>query len=88
MPGGKYTPEDLGRFLEAASADGDLSLLEIAWAVAAEEGPKSYSLQQMSQLLFDSTTPLTQYITYHMLLQDTVYFKVVNREGIAPQVGL
>jgi len=77
LPGTQYTAADLDRFLQTAASDGgDLSLLEIAWAVAVDEGAgKSYSLAEMSELLFDSSTPLSQYTTYHMLLKDAVYFK-------------
>jgi hypothetical protein len=80
VPGSQYTAADLDRFLEIAASDGeDLSLLELAWAIAADEGAgKSYSLAEMSELLFDSRTPMSQYTTYHMLLRDTVYFKQVG----------
>ena len=81
LPGTQYTAADLDRFLQTAASDGgDLSLLEIAWAVAVDEGAgKSYTLADMSVLLFDSSTPLSQYTTYHMLLKDAVYFKQVGR---------
>lgn len=37
LPGGGYTLDDLGRF-SAAAAGADASLLEIAWAIAADDG--------------------------------------------------
>jgi hypothetical protein len=76
LPGSNYQPADVQRFAEAAAA-ADLSLLEIAWAVAAEE-VRSYSLQEMSKLLFDDLAALSQYITFSMLLHDTIYFKQVS----------
>lgn len=75
LPGNGYTPESLDSF-SAAAAAADASLLEIAWAVAAEEpAGTSYSLSQLCQLLFDTQTPLDQYATFSMLLADKVYFK-------------
>jgi hypothetical protein len=77
LPGSNYQPADVQRFAEAAAA-ADLSLLEIAWAVAAED-MRSYSLQEMTQLLFDDAAALSQYITFSMLLQDSIYFKQVGK---------
>lgn len=75
LPGNAYTPDSLEHF-SAAAAAADSSLLEIAWAVAAEEpAGTSYSLSQLSQLLFDTEAPLDQYATFSMLLSDKVYFK-------------
>lgn len=42
LPGGGYTPDDLNRFSTAA-AGADASLLEIAWAIAAEDDGSSAS---------------------------------------------
>lgn len=75
LPGNAYTPDSLEQF-SAAAAAADVSLLEIAWAVAAEEpAGTSYSLSQLSQLLFDSEGPRDQYATFNMLLADKIYFK-------------
>ena len=75
LPGSGYTAEALDTFTAAAAA-ADSSLLEIAWAVAAEEpAGTSYSLSQLCELLFDSGTPLDQYATFSMLLADRIYFK-------------
>lgn len=75
LPGSAYTPESLQQF-SAAAAAADNSLLEIAWAVAAEEpAGTSYSLSQLSQLLFDTDAPQEQYATFNMLLVDDIYFK-------------
>ena len=54
-----------------------MSLLEIAWAVAAEE-PRSYSLAELAMLLFDEDHALPQYVTFCMLLHDEIYFKPVS----------
>jgi hypothetical protein len=85
LPGSNYQPADVQRFAEAAAA-ADLSLLEIAWAVAAED-VRSYSLQEMAKLLFDDAAALLQYITFSMLLHDAIYFKQVSSEH-APQLLL
>jgi hypothetical protein len=75
LPGSGYMPDSLQQF-SAAAAAADSSLLEIAWAVTAEEpAGTSYSLSQLSQLLFDSDAPLDQYATFNMLLADQIYFK-------------
>eukprot|EP00882_Tetradesmus_deserticola_P029568 GHRQ01033134.1.p1 GENE.GHRQ01033134.1~~GHRQ01033134.1.p1 ORF type:complete len:155 (-),score=60.34 GHRQ01033134.1:559-1023(-) len=76
LPGSSYQAADVQRFADAAAA-ADLSLLEIAWAVAAEE-VRSYSLQEMAKLLFDDDAALPQYITFSMLLHDAIYFKQVS----------
>lgn len=78
LPGGNYQPADVQHFAEAAAA-ADLSLMEIAWAVAAED-VRSYSLQEMAKLLFDDAAALPQYITFSMLLHDSVYFKQVSAD--------
>uniref|UniRef100_A0A383WAQ3 RNB domain-containing protein n=1 Tax=Tetradesmus obliquus TaxID=3088 RepID=A0A383WAQ3_TETOB len=80
LPGGNYQPADVQRFAEAAAA-ADLSLMEIAWAVAAED-VRSYSLQEMAKLLFDDAAALPQYITFSMLLHDSIYFKQVFKGGV------
>lgn len=68
--------DDVQRFAAAAEA-ADMSLLEIAWAVASEE-PRSYSLAELAQLLFDDNKALPQYVTFCMLLHDEIYFKPVS----------
>lgn len=82
LPGSGYTPDSLQQF-SAAAAAADSSMLEIAWAVAAEEpAGTSYSLSQLSQLLFDSDAPLDHYATFNMLLADQIYFKSAYKGGV------
>jgi hypothetical protein len=89
LPGNAYTPDSLDQFSAAAAAAADVSLLEIAWAVAAEEPPgTSYSLSQLSQLLFDSEGPRDQYATFNMLLADKIYFKSNYKVGCSTVVGM
>lgn len=77
VPGDGYTQEDLQRFV-AAAAECDMSLLEIAWAIAVEDSSTpAVSLSALCELLFDTDAPLQQYTTYCMLNKDRVYFKQV-----------
>lgn len=79
LPGVNYAEDDVQRFASAAEA-ADMSLLEIAWAIAAES-PRSYSLAEMAKLLFDGDQGLQQYITFCMLLHDEIYFQPVSGAG-------
>lgn len=76
LPGGNFLVDDVRRFAAAAEA-ADMSLLEVAWAIATEE-PRSYSLAELATLLFNEHHALPQYITFCMLLHDEIYFKPVS----------
>jgi hypothetical protein len=77
LPGSNYNQDDLQRFTEAAAA-ADASTLEIGWAVAADDS-RSYSLTELSKLLFDEVAALEQFITFQLLVHDRIYFKQVCR---------
>lgn len=75
LPGNGYTSDAIQQCSSAAAA-ADQSLLEIAWAVAAEEQEgNTFSLEQLCQLLFDAQGAKEVYTTFSMLLADKVYFK-------------
>jgi hypothetical protein len=80
LPGSDYKANDLEQFQRQATAEGDMSLMEIAWAVASED-PRPHTLPELSALLFDSTTAASLYVTYVMLQRDVVYFKQVGAQG-------
>eukprot|EP00879_Flechtneria_rotunda_P004803 GHRR01005075.1.p1 GENE.GHRR01005075.1~~GHRR01005075.1.p1 ORF type:complete len:775 (+),score=250.97 GHRR01005075.1:386-2710(+) len=80
LPGSNYVLDDVQRFTAAAEA-ADMSLLDIAWAVAAEDS-RSYSLPELSKLLFADELALSQYMTFWMLLQDSIYFKTTFKAGV------
>ncbi|MEW5298704.1 MAG: hypothetical protein WDW38_000552 [Sanguina aurantia] len=79
LPGGPYNEADMGRFSKAAAA-ADASLLELTWELTGEESAGSaLSVESMSSLLFDSTTPTNLYTTLKLLRGDTLYYKQVGR---------
>lgn len=88
LPGDGYTPSDLERF-SAAAAAADASLLEIAWAIAAEEGSDggggggvgggALALPELAALLYDGAGALEQWTTFWLLAHDRVFFKQAVR---------
>ncbi len=89
LPGSGYAAADLEKFTKAA-AEADASILELAWAIAAEDDGsggggggsrtsgtvgKPLSLQELASLLFDSEGALEVWTTYWLLLNDRVFFK-------------
>jgi hypothetical protein len=92
---GSHTPAELER-LWAAAAAVDASLLEIAWAIAAEDGGGGGSgsggaaaaplaLPDLAALLFDGDGAEAQWLAYWLLARDRVYFKQAVRRGRAGQ---
>jgi hypothetical protein len=87
LPGSDYKANDLEQFQRQAAAEGDMSLMEIAWAVASED-PRPHTLPELSTLLFDNDTAANLYVTYVMLQRDAVYFKQVRPgQGLLSQAG-
>lgn len=76
LPGSNYSQADVQRFIDAVTA-ADMSILELAWSVAAEDF-RSYSLPEMAHLLFDDQTAVSQYVTFCMMLHDDIFFKPVS----------
>eukprot|EP00775_Hariotina_reticulata_P005095 gene5095-5336_t len=88
LPGSNYNQDDLQRFTTTATA-ADASLLEIGWAVAADDN-RSYSLPELSKLLFDEVTALDQFVTFQLLVQDRIYFKqdfALKPQGKCPEAA-
>ncbi|GIL47259.1 hypothetical protein Vafri_4119 [Volvox africanus] len=79
LPGAGYKEADVVAFTAAAEAV-DMTLLEIAWEVAAESG-EPLELRDLAILLYDDTSPKSLYVTHRMLQRDTLYFKLGPRGG-------
>jgi len=83
LPGSGYSDSDLERF--AAAAQGaDASLVEIAWAIAADDGGgggsagtvgAALSLTELTALLYEKEGSVEQWMTYWLLHNDRVFFK-------------
>ncbi|GLI58810.1 hypothetical protein VaNZ11_000576 [Volvox africanus] len=79
LPGGGYKEADVVAFTAAAEG-ADMTLMEIAWEVAAESG-EPLELRDLAILLYDDMSPKSLYVTHRMLQRDTLYFKPGPRGG-------
>lgn len=79
LPGAGHTEATLSEIYAAAQSENlDVSLLEIAWEIAADGGT-ALSLYELSDLLFEDTSARTQYITHRMLAECPLFFKQASK---------
>lgn len=71
---GTYESSEINGFLAEAEAYLDPSSLEIAWEMLIED-KETATPQQMAELLFSDSSPVTCYAAHCLLSQDKIYFK-------------
>ncbi|MBV8885742.1 MAG: RNB domain-containing ribonuclease, partial [Chroococcidiopsidaceae cyanobacterium CP_BM_RX_35] len=74
VPGKTYKLSELPSFVEEVKPYLDLSNLEVAWELLAEEG-QTVTSSEMALLLFSEQSPLLCYAAYWLLSEDKIYFK-------------
>lgn len=84
LPGEGFNEAQLQDVSSAGTAENlDLSLLEIAWEIAADGGT-ALSLSELSELLFEDTGARAQYVTHRMLAEGPIYFKQASCSPAGP----
>jgi len=85
VSGKTYKLLEISSFLEEVKPDLDLSSLEVAWELLAEEGQLVTS-SEMALLLFAEQSPLKCYAAHWLLSEDKIYFKQKG-DGYEPRTA-
>ncbi len=85
VSGKTYKLLEISSFLEEVKPDLDLSSLEVAWELLAEEGQLVTS-SEMALLLFAEQSPPKCYAAHWLLSEDKIYFKQKG-DGYEPRTA-